>query len=209
MKVNKPLLILGCQRSGTTLLAAMLGRHSEINMLFENTTDATFKLIGKKYSGNKVLAWRQIRWNERASKFGHLVNRIVNFDFFKERRRHRIRVFPLSKLSVKDYVEKDAEIITIKRRKEEVVNSITSRTELSEKQASKEYDLAIKEIERVEDMAVANIDFADLVNDPIDTLKEICDGLDIEFEESMLEGPKYNIMYPNSKIIKSKSKNIK
>lgn len=209
MEVNKPLLILGCQRSGTTLLTAMLGRHSEINMLFENTTDATFKLIGKKYSGNKVLAWRQIRWDERASKFGHLVNRIVNFDFFKERRRHRIRVFPLSKLSVKDYVEKDAEIITIKRRKEEVVSSITSRTELSEKQASKEYDLAIKEIERVEDMAVANIDFADLINDPIDTLKEICDGLDIEFEESMLEGPKYNIMYPNSKIIKSKSKNIK
>ena len=48
------LLLLGCQRSGTTLLAAMLGRHSEISMLFESVTDDTMKLIGKKYCGNKL-----------------------------------------------------------------------------------------------------------------------------------------------------------
>lgn len=206
MEVNKPLLILGCQRSGTTLLAAMLGRHSEINMLFENNTDATFELIGKKYSGNKILAWRQVRWNQRASKFGHLVNRIVNLDFFLKRRSHKIRVFPLSRLSIKDYVEKDAKIITIVRDKKEVVNSIVKRAEMPKELAEKEYDLAIKEIERVKEIAVANIDFSDLVNDPIDTLTEVCDSLDIEFEERMLEGPKYNFVYPNLEIIKSKSK---
>ena len=42
---SKILLVLGCQRSGTTLLAAMLGGHSEINMIFESTTDDVLKLI--------------------------------------------------------------------------------------------------------------------------------------------------------------------
>ena len=41
-------LLLGCQRSGTTLLASMLGGHSEINMLFESTSDDVMRLIGKK-----------------------------------------------------------------------------------------------------------------------------------------------------------------
>ena len=81
-KLNmKPILILGCQRSGTTLLASVLGRHSEVNMLFESTTDDTLKLIGKKYQGNKLCVWRQIRRNQKASKWGHFVNRLVNFHF--------------------------------------------------------------------------------------------------------------------------------
>ena len=67
---SKILLLLGCQRSGTTLLAAMLGGHSEINMLFESTSDDVLKLIGKKYSGNKALVRRQIRFSQRSSKFG-------------------------------------------------------------------------------------------------------------------------------------------
>ena len=33
---GKLVLILGLQRTGTTLLASMLGGHSEVNMLFES-----------------------------------------------------------------------------------------------------------------------------------------------------------------------------
>ncbi|NND95360.1 MAG: hypothetical protein HKN45_10875 [Flavobacteriales bacterium] len=100
---SKLLLVLGCQRSGTTLLAAMLGRHSEINMLFESTTNDTTRLIGKTYCGNKLLAWRQIRLKKRSSKFGHLINRIVNLDFgLKRNDHHKFRVYPNSSLSVQD-----------------------------------------------------------------------------------------------------------
>ena len=204
-KKLKILLLLGCQRSGTSLLTAMLGRHSEINMLYESNTKDVFKAMGKKYSGNKLLAWRQIRKNQRSSKFGHLINKLVNFDFSKTRKHHKIRIYPTSILSIKDYIDNGAAIITITRSKDEVVNSITSRTEMSRIQAIKEYDLSMKEIQSVKNNAI-NITFSELVNSPIDTLKAICSQLGLEYEPRMLEGTKYNYVYPNEKIISDKDK---
>lgn len=201
---SKVLIILGCQRSGTTLLAAMLGGHSEINMLFESTTKDTLQLIGKKYSGNKLLTWRQIRWDNRSSKFGHLMNRLYNFDFGKERKHHKLRPYPTTKLSIQDYLNYDAKFITITRKKEEVVKSITSRTTMSQLQASEEYDKSMREMKYVQDIAL-NINFSELVNSPEKTLEKVCDFLELEFEPRMLKGPEYNFVYPSSSIDKSKS----
>lgn len=201
---SQPLLLLGCQRSGTTLLAAMLGGHSEINMLFESVTKDTFRLIGKRYNGNKLLAYRQIRMSQRASRFGHLINRIVNLNFGREPKPHKLRPFPTGRLTLQDYIDRDAKIITIVRKKEEVVSSIVKRTEMSEKQASREYDLVINEINKVTDRAL-NITFKELVGDPEGTLKTICNYLDLEFEPRMLKGPEYNFVYPEKSIISSKS----
>ena len=74
----KIFVIVGLQRTGTTLLSSMLGRHPEINMLFESVTKDSLKLIGKQWNGNKLLAYRQIRQYKRASYLGHLINRIAN-----------------------------------------------------------------------------------------------------------------------------------
>ena len=51
----KIFVIVGLQRTGTTLLASMLGRHPEINMLFESVTKDSLKLIGKQWNGNLSL----------------------------------------------------------------------------------------------------------------------------------------------------------
>ena len=201
---SQPLLLLGCQRSGTTLLAAMLGGHSEINMLFESVTKDTFRLIGKRYNGNKLLAYRQIRMNQRASRFGHLINRIVNLNLGKAPKPHKLRPFPTGRLTLQDYIDREAKIITIVRKKEEVVSSITKRTQMSEAQASKEYDLCIQEINKVKDGAL-NITFKELVGDPEGTLKTICSFLELDFEERMLQGPEYNFVYPEKSIISTKS----
>lgn len=197
------ILLLGCQRSGTTLLASMLGGHSEINMLFESTGDDVLKLIGKKYSGNKLLTWRQIRKSQRASKFGHLVNRLANFDFKFKNKHHSKRVYPISKLSIEDYLERGATIISIFRNKEDVVNSITKRTSVSREIASKEYDLAYEILNSLKEQSI-NVQFSDLVKQPEKTLETVCNALGLEFEERMLEGPKYNFVYPNKSVIKNK-----
>ena len=99
----KLFVVIGLQRTGTTLLASMLGRHPEINMLFESVTKDSLKLIGKQWNGNKLLAYRQIRKNKRSSKLGHLINRIVNLDFKQENRHHLVRPFPTSVMSIEDY----------------------------------------------------------------------------------------------------------
>lgn len=198
------LLILGCQRSGTSLLTAMLGRHPEINMLYESQSSDVLRLIGTKYAGNKLLAHRQIRYNTRASKFGHLLNRLYNFHFDRSFKIHRKVIYPRSKMSLKDYIDNDAKIITLKRDKESVVKSIVKRSNFSEKDASIEYDKSIELIEKVEDQAL-NLEFSELTQTPEKILEEVCEFLDLEFEEMMLEGPKFNFIYPHEEVLKEKS----
>ncbi len=205
--ISKLLLVVGCQRSGTTLLASMLGGHSEINMLFESTKTDVFKLIGTKYSGNKSILYRQIRMHQKATKFGHLVNRIVNLDLtLKPKVLHTKRVFPVSDLSIQDYINKDAKIITILRSENEVINSITTRTKMSVQQAKKEYKASLKIINNLKTYKNAlHIQFSDLIHNTKETLIEVCKFLDLDFEERMLRGPEYNFIYPNKKVLKEKS----
>jgi len=54
------LLVLGSPRSGTSLLAAMLGRHSQIAMTHEDTGDAWTRVVGKPITGVKLVAPNQI-----------------------------------------------------------------------------------------------------------------------------------------------------
>jgi hypothetical protein len=201
---SKLLLVLGCQRSGTTLLAAMLGGHSEVNMLFESTTKDVLRLIGKKYHGNKLLTWRQIRMHQQSSNFGHIVNRIANAHFRKNKH-HSIRLFPTSPLSVQDYIERNAAVITIVREKDEVLDSIVSRTKMTRAQADNEYHHSAELINKLGNRA-HHVQFSDLIHNPVETLAGVCQFLGLDFEERMLKGVEYNFVYPNSSLIKEKSK---
>jgi len=48
------LLISGCNRSGTTLLASLIGAHKDIAILNEDYFDGLERIIGKKYQGIKM-----------------------------------------------------------------------------------------------------------------------------------------------------------
>ena len=202
----KLFVIVGLQRTGTTLLASMLGRHPDINMLFESVNKDSLKLIGKKWNGNKLLAYRQIRNKQRSSRFGHLINRIVNFDFKKKNKHHLIRPFPTSRMSIEDYKEKGTVFITIERDKKSSVKSMMKRAGQSKKQAEYEWKEGMKIINSLKIEGAYSLSFVDLVNDTERILLEICKFLDIELlKERMLEGPKYNFVYPQSSIVKRKS----
>jgi len=201
----KLFVVIGLQRTGTTLLASMLGRHPEINMLFESVTKDSLKLIGKQWNGNKLLAYRQIRKNKRSSKWGYLINRIVNLDFKQENRHHLVRPFPTSVMSIEDYKKEGAVFITIERDKESSVSSMMKRAGQTKKQAEKEWEHGMKIINQLKNEGAYGLAFVDLVNNSEKYLKEICNFLAIEYLEKMLEGPKYNFVYPNEGIIKKKS----
>ena len=202
----KLFVVIGLQRTGTTLLSSMLGRHPEINMLFESVSKDSLKLIGKKWNGNKLLAHRQIRQTQRASKFGYFINRFVNFDFKPKNRHHLIRPFPTSIMSVEDYKKLGAIFITIERDKKSSVSSMKKRAGQSEKQASYEWEKGMKIINNLKAEGAYSLTFVDLVNHPEQILKEICDFLEIDFlKERMLEGPKYNFVYPQDTIVKKEA----
>ena len=201
----KLFVVIGLQRTGTTLLASMLGSHPEINMLFESVTKDSLKLIGKQWNGNKLLAYRQIRRNKRSSKWGHLINRIVNLDLKKDNRHHLVRPFPTSVMSIEDYKKEGAVFITIERDKESSVSSMMKRAGQTKKQAEREWESGMKIINQLKNEGAYGLTFVDLVNNSEKYLKEICNFLAIEYLEKMLEGPKYNFVYPNEGIIKKKS----
>ena len=201
----KLFVVIGLQRTGTTLLASMLGRHPEINMLFESVTKDSLKLIGKQWNGNKLLAYRQIRKNKRSSKWGDLINRIVNLDFKQENRHHLVRPFPTSVMSIEDYKKEGAVFITIERDKESSVSSMMKRAGQTKNQAEREWESGMKIINQLKNEGAYGLTFVELVNNSEKHLKEICNFLAIEYLEKMLEGPKYNFVYPNEGIIKKKS----
>ena len=201
----KLFVVIGLQRTGTTLLASMLGRHPEVNMLFESVTKDSLKLIGKQWNGNKLLAYRQIRKNKRSSKWGHLINRIVNLDFKQENRHHLVRPFPTSVMSIEDYKKEGAVFITIERDKESSVSSMMKRAGQTKKQAEREWESGMKIINQLKNEGAYGLTFVDLVNNSEKYLKEICNFLAIEYLEKMLEGPKYNFVYPQDSVVKRES----
>lgn len=200
----KLFVVVGLQRTGTTLLASMLGRHPEINMLFESVTKDSLKLIGKKWNGNKLLAYRQIRYSSRSSKFGHLINRIANLDFKKHNKHHMIRPFPTSVMSIEDYKNQGAYFITIERDKLSSVSSMMKRAGQTKSQAEKEFDAGMKIINKLKKEKTYSLTFADLIKNSEDKLQDICKFLELEYTNKMLEGPKFNFVYPQENIDKTK-----
>ena len=201
----KLFLIVGLQRTGTTLLASLLGRHPEINMLFESVTKDSLKLIGKEWNGNKLLAYRQIRQIERASYFGHLVNRIANLDFKRKNKHHLMRPYPTSDMSLNDYKDEGSFFITIERDKDSSVKSMMKRAGQNKKQAESEWEEGMKIINQLEGKIILSLTFFDLVNNTENVLKSICSFLEVDYLETMLEGPKYNFVYPQDSIVKRES----
>jgi hypothetical protein len=201
----KLFVVIGLQRTGTTLLASMLGRHPEINMLFESVTKDSLKLIGKQWNGNKLLAYRQIRKNKRSSKWGHLINRIVNLDFMQENRHHLVRPFPTSVMSIEDYKKEGAVFITIERDKESSVISMMKRAGQTKNQAEREWESGMKILNQLKNEGAYSLTFVDLVNNSEKYLNEICNFLAIEYLDKMLEGPKYNFVYPQDSVVKRES----
>ncbi len=191
----KTLLVLGCQRSGTTLLTSMIGRHKDVNMLNESITHDIFKLIGKKYRGNKLVIPRQIRMKRRATRFGFLLNRISKMV------KSRV-TYPLSRLSLQDYIDVEAKIICIIRERKSTIDSMMRRSKFTEKQAAKEYDKAMEFIEEIKQKShdLHVVKYEELLLNPENTMMSICNFLDIEYDKRMLEGYKYNYVYPRERL---------
>lgn len=200
-----PLLIVGCQRSGTTLLASMLSRHPEIGMLNECEQNSERFMLGFKYNGNKLCAWTQIRMDTRASRIGYLVNRIVHAQFlpskFMTSATQRARLFPTSKKSVQDYLREDAVVLVITRDKRKVVDSMVRRGGYKLKGAHKEYDRALDILNQLISDGHFHVSYEALVQNPEKVMQQVCQHLQVVYTPEMLDGCKYNTFYPEKSIV--------
>lgn len=190
------LLILGAERSGTSLLAAMIGRHSEAGILYEETKskDAVTKILGKKVAGNKLCLPNQIRFKRQ---------RAVSSGLF--RRLGFPGQYPRSRHSLEAYLKlPNLKILSIIRNGNDVISSnMKYHPNLGIKGASDRWCMAteiIHELKKRHGGSVMVVSFEGLVSTPEQTARDIVAFLGLDFEERMLDGYKFTPVYNEAKI---------
>ena len=196
----KVLLIIGCRRGGTTLLASLLGAHSQINMINDAYGNEVLSLIGKQYQGVK-LAYPHIKFNKRYSHLYRLFYYKTTIIRIWIRKHLNITIdAPIgSKYSINDYFKmKESKIIFIHRNKLSNVQSMINRSLISKRKAENNWKCFNARSWDEFRFNSTHLSYEDLTKEPEKTLKIICYFLKIQFESQMLDAAGLNNTYSNS-----------
>ncbi len=193
------LLVLGTPRSGTTLLAAMIGCHDEVAMLNEDFGSAVRNLVGKRIMGNKLCVPNQIELTKRGAAWRRV---------FK--RRGYLQYQPSSDLSIADYLsDRPCKLVATVREGNAVISSIMKRGEQPYKLAAYRWCRGIEvlhELNARRDVPLLLLSFDELVSEPEQAMRAVARHLDVPYQPEMLEGYAHTPIYNNKGIDASKAK---
>jgi hypothetical protein len=185
------LLILGAPRSGTTLLATMISRHTEIAVLNEDAGWALRRVLGKTVVGNKRCVPNQIEIKKRHP---------FHFRFLKEI--GLAKEYQSSEYCIEDYLKlPNGKIIGLIRGGNDVISSVMGRSEKNFRVASYRWCRSVEvidELVRRFPASVLVVSFENLVVHPRENMERVAAFLGVEYQDRMLEGPRYNPWYPES-----------
>ncbi len=207
------LLVLGAPRSGTTLLAAMLGCHPEIALLNEDTHSASFRIFSKRIRGVKLCIPNQIELeHNKVMRVRDGVVRRVQERANAIRRRIGLRT-PVprnrkSDCSIRDYERlTDAlHIVATLRSPHDVIGSIIGRGEQAPRTARYRWHRAVEilyqlSIERNDHTDLTLVDFDKLVTHPEGVMNAVLDRLGLKFVDEVLNGFRHTPQYRGSEAI--------
>ena len=196
---QKNILILGAPRSGTSLLASMLSKHTDASILYEDYRLAHTRIIAKKLIGNKLCIPSQI---EVTKKRKRLKSMIINFllEFKPLSQAFRKYRYPLSYYSINDYLQLNGiRIVIILRNGNDVIDSNMRRgSDVSFKYASYWWKRAIDityELWLMYPDKVYLVEFDDLVTNPMETIQGLSEFIGLDFQSEMLDGYKHTPIY--------------
>jgi hypothetical protein len=185
------LLILGAPRSGTTLLATMISRHTEIAVLNEDKGWALRRVLGKTVVGNKRCIPNQIELKRRGP---------LHFRFLKDL--GLAKEYQSSEYSIEDYLTlPNIKIVGLIRGGNDVISSVMGRSEKGFRGASYRWCRAVEiihELARRVPETVLVVSFESLVLRPKQNMERVAAFLNVEYQDRMLEGPEYNPWYPEA-----------
>lgn len=197
-------LVLGPARSGTTLLASIIGFHPDVRMMSECTSHEYRQQIGGRVVGNKLCVPNHIFLESD----GPQLPRPVSPKSFLARTADVARWLvghqrPAPK-SIRDYVEDwKAKVVLIVRNPDHVVHSIHRRGGETTEIARYRWAEALLTIDKLVQDYPENtflIEFEDLVTQPRSVTQRICDFIGIEFSEQMLNGYQGTRQYDRDRI---------
>lgn len=185
------LLIIGAPRTGTTLLATMISRHTEVGVLNEDKGWAMRKLLGKSIVGNKRCIPNQIEIKKRSRLYVRWWKKI---GLAKE--------YQSSRFCIEDYLTlPNIKVIGIIREGNDAISSGMRRGKKSFSGAAYRWCRAIEIIHELKTRfpeLLLVVSFEDLVMRPKENMQRVAEFLNVEYEDRMLEGPAYNPWYPES-----------
>jgi hypothetical protein len=175
---RRHLLILGAARSGTTLLSAMIGRHDEIGLMTEEKRFGFMKIMSKPVIGTKLCVPNQIEFEDQLSR----------------------GVSTLSKYPLEEYFKlRDLKMVLIVRNGKDVVSSSMRRKSRSFEVAFSRWRRAIEILyeltSRFQKDALV-VSYESLVTNPEWHMRRVSDLLGLEYQTKMLEGYRWNRIYP-------------
>jgi hypothetical protein len=203
---RRHLLIIGAPRSGTTLLATMVSRHTEIGVLNEDSGRAIRRVLGKAIAGNKLCTPNQIEMKKRHPLQLQLWKKLG-----------LTREFQKSEFSIEEYLTlPNIQIIAIVRDGNDAISSGMRRGNKSFGGAAYRWCRAVEIIHelktRYPDLVLV-VSFESLVLHPGANMERIADFLKVNYQDRMLDGPVFNPRYPESgmnqeKVNRSKKERI-
>lgn len=186
---RRHLLILGAPRTGTTLLATMISRHTDIGILNEDDGWSMRRLLGKLVVGNKRCIPNQIEMEQRGKLRLRLWKKI---GLMKE--------YQSSLFSIEDYLTLPRiQIIGIIRNGDDAISSGMNRGRKSFRGAAYRWCRAIEIMHELTTRfpeRVLIVSFEDLVMRPRENMQRVAEFLGVEYQDRMLEGPVFNPWYP-------------
>jgi hypothetical protein len=191
--MQKKLLVTGCHRSGTTLLAAIIGMHNDIALINEDYYDSYSRILCKKYIGTKAVI-PTILLNKKRSKIYISIYRKFSKYINIVKKSH---VIGGCNYSIIDFDK----VIFIHRDKESNISSIIKRH--CNKRKFAERDIAITNAIKLQLMNNENVLFIELKELTSNTeyeAKKICNFLELNYDKKILDGYKYTPTYKNNKI---------
>ena len=172
------LLITGAPRSGTTLVAAMIGRHTEVALLNEDQGWAMNRVLSKTVVGNKRCIPNQIELKK---------NPPFAFKFLKKL--NLIKEFPASQYCIEDYLTlPNARVIAVVRNGNDVISSIMRRGKSSFEVAAYRWCRAVEIVQEIRERypdQLLVVSFEGVVLDPEGSLKKMTAFLGLEFQPGM------------------------
>ncbi|MBM4148453.1 MAG: hypothetical protein FJ224_05365 [Lentisphaerae bacterium] len=197
-------LILGAARSGTTLLASLLGHHPDAVVFNEDMRMGMLQIVGKRVVGNKLLVPFEIRLRERRGLLIRAMNRLGLLGFCRKTGILR-RPFIGSFHSIEDYLEVEGiKILGILRNPRDTLASMVKRdSNWTSEFSMRNWVGAVRTLSQLRPIVgdrMKIVTFEDLVTEPERVMREVCAFTGLEYTPSMLDGCRFNPTYPEQQI---------